>query len=125
VRLIADENIPAPLVHALRADGHDVLSGIESFRRASDEEVLQRAIDENRVLLTFDADFGRMIFSEHHPAPSAVIFVRIPPPSLDETIERVRRVVNAPTPGVDGYFVSVDRKTRYHPLPPNKPGNPA
>jgi predicted nuclease of predicted toxin-antitoxin system len=117
VRLISDENVPWPLVRALRDDGHDLYSVYEEMRSQSDVLVLQKAVVEQRVLLTFDRDFGEMIFSKGFASPPGVIFVREVPRSLIETIEAVRSVVNAPSPRIDGYFVAIDRKTRYHPLP--------
>jgi predicted nuclease of predicted toxin-antitoxin system len=121
VRLISDENVPYPLVRALRQDRHDVLSVFESMRSVSDVAVLEKAVDEQRVLLTFDRDFGEMIFSRGYQAPPGVIFVREVPRSLAETIEAVRTIVSASAPRIDGYFVAIDRKTRYHPLPEKKP----
>jgi predicted nuclease of predicted toxin-antitoxin system len=121
VRLIGDENVPWPLVCALREDGHDLLSVFETMRSQSDVEILQKAVDERRVLLTFDRDFGEMIFSKGFTPPPGVIFVREVPRSLEETIEAVRMVVNGPAPRIDGYFVAIDRKARYHPLPESNP----
>ena len=117
MRLISDENVPRPLVIVLRDDGHDVLSGLEEMRSEPDAVVLAKAVEEKRVLLTFDRDFGEMIFSRGFTAPPGVIFVRQVPRSLQETIEAVRAVVNGPAPRIDGYFVAIDRKARYHPLP--------
>ena len=117
MRLLADENVPRLLVRALRDAGHDVTSAAEDFPSAADEVVLNRARDEARVLVTFDADFGRMIFAERHRPPPGVIYLRSPPPSPDETVGRVLRVLAADAPSIDGYFVSIDSTSRFHPLP--------
>jgi predicted nuclease of predicted toxin-antitoxin system len=121
VRLISDENVPRPLVNALREDGHDVLSGLEELRSQTDAIVLGRAVKEGRVLITFDRDFGEMIFARGFAPPPGIIFVREIPRSLVATIEAVRAVVNGPAPRIDGYFVAIDRKARYHPLPVRRP----
>ncbi|WP_174279873.1 DUF5615 family PIN-like protein [Sphingomonas bacterium] len=117
MRLLADENLPGLLVRALRDAGHDVLSASETFPSAADEAVLDRARTEARILVTFDADFGRMIFAERRVPPPGVLYLRSPPPSPDETARRVLRVLAADAPAIDGYFVSVDTTTRFHPLP--------
>jgi predicted nuclease of predicted toxin-antitoxin system len=117
MRLIADENIPAGMVAALRAAGHEVVAVAKVAPRASDEEVLAAAVAKGLVLLTLDADFGRMIFAEGYRAPPGIIYLRSPPPSPAIAIERVLRVARADAPSIDGYFVSIDRKARYHPLP--------
>jgi predicted nuclease of predicted toxin-antitoxin system len=82
VRLISDENVPRPLVNALREDGHDVLSGLEELRSQTDAIVVDRAVKEGPVLITFDRDFGEMIFARGFAPPPGIIFVREIPRSL-------------------------------------------
>ena len=117
MKILADENIPRGMIAALRAAGHEVTAILETIPQAEDEKVLATAVEHGLVLLTFDADFGRMIFAEGYRAPPGIIYLRSPPPSVDAAIERVLRVARADAPSIDGYFVSVDRKARYHPLP--------
>lgn len=93
---------------------------LESMRSVDDRHVLQAAIDTGTILLTFDRNFGEMIFARGHASPPGVVFVREVPRSLAQTIEAVREVINAPSPRIDGHFVSIDRKARYHPLPEGK-----
>ena len=45
---------------ALRAAGHDVLSIADVDAHAPDEEILRRAVAEDRVLVTTDLDFGEL-----------------------------------------------------------------
>jgi hypothetical protein len=54
MRFLANENIPAAVVIALRDGGHDVVSVKESMRGADDRVVLARAQTEQRVVLTCD-----------------------------------------------------------------------
>ena len=117
MRILADENIPKGMVAALRKAGHEVSAIAELHPKASDAQVLAEAVERSLVLLTFDADFGRMIFAEGYRAPPGIIYLRSPPPSPAAAIERVLRVARADAPTIDGHFVSIDRKARYHPLP--------
>lgn len=57
MRLLADENIPLRAVQLLREMGHDVLSICEIAPKTSDEDVLELAEKDERILLTFDKDF--------------------------------------------------------------------
>lgn len=53
--LYADENVPYPLVEALRASGHDVITAHEDGRAnqgISDPDVLTRATELDRAVLT-------------------------------------------------------------------------
>ncbi len=61
MKFLADENIPYPVVKRLRAEGFDITSIYEVRRGITDEEVAQIADREERILITFDKDFG-MIF---------------------------------------------------------------
>ena len=120
MRILADENISRGVVQALIEAGHDTVAIADVSPAAPDDNVLDMAVREERVLLTFDSDFGRMIFAEGFAAPRAVIYLRSPPPSPAEAITRILRVASADAPTIDGYFVSIDRTARYHPLPQDK-----
>ena len=56
--LLLNENISGTVIQALRDRGHDVLAVKESMRGAGDEEILERARAEKRLLVTQDKDFG-------------------------------------------------------------------
>jgi predicted nuclease of predicted toxin-antitoxin system len=59
VRLFLDQMFHLDLAVRLRAEGHDVVHVADLARsRADDEEVLQLASSDDRVLITRDGDFG-------------------------------------------------------------------
>jgi predicted nuclease of predicted toxin-antitoxin system len=57
MRFLADESCDFSVVRALRATGHDVVAVAEVAQRIEDTEVIERAVQEARVLLTEDKDF--------------------------------------------------------------------
>lgn len=80
MKLITDENIGLEVVNFLREAGHDVISIIENHRGSADEIVLKKAVNEDRVLITSDTDFGELIYHQklaHH----GVILLRL----IDQT----------------------------------------
>ena len=77
MRLLADENVPGDLVNGLRAAEQDVVWVRRDAPGASDEEILQWAQREARVVLTFDKDFGDLAYESRLPASSGIILVRI------------------------------------------------
>lgn len=81
MRLLANENFPLDAVEALREAGHDVAWIREDSRGMSDDKILVRAQDENRVVVTFDKDFGELAFRAKLPSQSGVILFRITPKS--------------------------------------------
>lgn len=77
MRFLADENFPGEAVAALRAAGHDVSWIGESSSGASDKHVLALAENENRILLTFDKDFGELAWRAGLPASCGIVLFRI------------------------------------------------
>jgi predicted nuclease of predicted toxin-antitoxin system len=73
MNFLADESCAAPVVHALRQAGHDVLAIAEIAAGATDEQVLAQAVREERVLLTEDLDFGNLVFAQGISAAGVVL----------------------------------------------------
>lgn len=61
MRICANENIPEDCIVRLRQAQHDVLWIRDAAPGISDREVLQRALSEDRILITFDKDFGALV----------------------------------------------------------------
>lgn len=111
MKLLADENIPLASVRGLRDLGHDVLSIAEQSPGISDEEVLRLSRTEGRVIVTFDRDFGKLVFGRRLPAPVGILYLRFVPRSplevtdyvsrlLDQNIQLERRITSADRGGI-------------------------
>lgn len=74
--LLANENWPRPALLALREAGLSVESVAERCPGASDTQVLQLAAAEGRWLLTFDRDYGELVFARAVPPPPAIVYLR-------------------------------------------------
>lgn len=92
MRLLVDTNIDGPIVLALRDAGHDVAWMSEDDRRMADPNILARAVREDRLLITFDTDFGGLAFRERLPAHCGVVLFRIAQAVTVE--ERARLIVH-------------------------------
>lgn len=55
--IIADEDIPRPVVEKLRSKGFNIFYIEEEMKNATDKEVLQKSHELRRPILTFDSDF--------------------------------------------------------------------
>lgn len=77
-------------VNALRLAGHDVFWVRTELAGATDERVLAHAVAEDRILLTFDKDFGDLAFRAGLPATCGIILSRIRIDAPD-TLARPRR----------------------------------
>ena len=62
MRLLANENFPGLAITALRSHRHDVVWIREDSPGISDHNALSRATAEGRILMTFDKDFGELVF---------------------------------------------------------------
>jgi predicted nuclease of predicted toxin-antitoxin system len=83
MRFLANENFPGAAVEALRAAGNDVAWIRVDAAGSSDPEVLARAAREERILLTFDKDFGELAKASPLPEKCGLILLRIPMPRPD------------------------------------------
>src|SRR5215469_10478537 len=75
MNFVADESCARPVIQALREAGHDVLDISELTPGASDDQILDRALNEKRVLITEDRDFGELVYARGRPS-TGVILVR-------------------------------------------------
>lgn len=73
---LANENFPRPSILLLRAKGYIVESIQEKYQGISDEKVLQIAQESKLIILTFDKDYGELIFRYASSNPPSVIFFR-------------------------------------------------
>lgn len=117
MRLLADENFPALAVYALREQGHDVAWMREDAPGSKDIAVLARAQVENRILLTFDKDFGELAFRWGLPAASGIILFRISAPSAQHVAQAAVAVLASRTDWAGSFSVVEDRRVRILPLP--------
>ena len=74
---LADESCDFAIIRALRAEGFDVVSVAESYPALADENVLEIAYREKRLLLTEDKDFGEWVFS-HGKQMCGIVLFRYP-----------------------------------------------
>ena len=116
MRIQADENIDSALIDWLRGQGHDVLSVRETARGASDHEVLDKAVQEDRVLLTADKDFGSLVYRQGSPA-AGVILLRFRKVSRQDYLNLFIQHFPAIASAQPGRFVTVtNRDVRIRPL---------
>jgi predicted nuclease of predicted toxin-antitoxin system len=75
VRFLADMGVDIRVVDWLRTQGHDAVHLRElGMHRASDEAILAKAIAEDRIVVTFDLDFGALAALARERAPGIVLF---------------------------------------------------
>lgn len=118
MRLLADENISGAVVAALRADGHDVAWVRTEAPGSDDDAVLQRAVRERRIILTFDKDFGERAGVTGLPLESGVILVRVFETSPEKLAARMIALLRARTDWNGHLSVLEPNRVRMRPLGP-------
>jgi len=106
MRFVADESCDFGIVRELRDAGHDVLAVAELAPGTEDSTVIERAIDERRVLLTEDKDFGRLVFASGGTA-SPVVFIRYPAGTRGRLAADVCAFVRANEAAIDRSFATL------------------
>jgi len=61
MRFLADENIPRRAVEVC-ALGHDVVWACETMSGQADVVLVEEACRQDRIIVTFDKDFGELAF---------------------------------------------------------------
>ena len=77
MRFMADESCDFSVVRALRSAKHDVVAIAEVSPRAEDDDVRERAVTDERILITEDKDFGQLVYASMRRT-GGVIFIRFP-----------------------------------------------
>ena len=106
-KLLANENIPLASITLLQKAGFEVFVAARECTGASDEAILNRARTEGRIILTFDRDYGELIFRRQLPVPPAVVYLRFIPSHPEEVSEVFQQILSQTD--IDGYFITAHR----------------
>ncbi len=91
--LIIDANVAGSVVRWLRDQGCDVRFPVEEgLGRMRDEAVIELAIEDGRVVVTQDKDFGQLAI-QAGMRPPGIIFLRPGDVSPDVIVELLRPVL--------------------------------
>ena len=64
MRFLVDECTGPAVAGWLKNQDHDVFSIFDSGRGMEDEEIIRKAVKENRILITNDKDFGDKVYRD-------------------------------------------------------------
>jgi len=117
MRLLANENLPAQTIAALQQAGHDVVWMRTEAPGSRDEDVLARAQSEERILITFDKDFGELAFRAHLPSATGIVLLRISAPTPEAMSLAIVSALSRRTDWVGHFSVIEDDRVRMTPLP--------
>jgi predicted nuclease of predicted toxin-antitoxin system len=94
MKLLANENFPLDSYHYLRLKDYDIIAVGVDYAGFKDEEVMQLAINEGGIILTFDKDYGEPIFKYGYKPDQGVIFLRLEAYGSDEPGKIIEQLLN-------------------------------
>jgi predicted nuclease of predicted toxin-antitoxin system len=125
MKFLANENFPIPSIRLLRQANYDVASISEDSPGIEDTEVLTRAANEQRIILTFDSDYGELIYRLQMRSPKGLIYLRLRPRSPEEPAFLLLNLLQVEGLKFENLFTVVERdQLRQRLLPqPNDHGD--
>jgi predicted nuclease of predicted toxin-antitoxin system len=110
VKFLVDESTGIVVSKKLKQMGFDSVSVIDCMKGAEDEEIMKRAVEEKRVIITNDKDFGRLA---GFYKPQGLILLRLKDESVENKIKLVSFVIASYGEAIVGNFLVVsERKVR-------------
>ncbi len=91
-KFLADENLPLEVIDILKRDRIEIESVSLIKPGIDDEEIIEMARKGNKVIITFDSDFGKFVFKDLKSS-GGVIFLRILPASVDYIADTIKKIL--------------------------------
>ncbi|MFN6089512.1 MAG: DUF5615 family PIN-like protein [Cyclobacteriaceae bacterium] len=109
MRLLANENFPIKSVLYLRNKGFDISSIGTDNPSIQDHAVMTIAIREQRTILTFDRDYGELIFKYNYKPERGVIYLRLDEYEADEPGKIIEDLINRNEFNFDNALTVLDK----------------
>ena len=78
---------------------------------------MARAASESRILVTFDKDFGELVYRRGLPPPAGIVLLRFDPASPEDTGNRLSALIISGHELAGRFTVVTRRAVRSLPLP--------
>ena len=106
ILLLADENLPRRSSELLRELGYDIKVIWREHAGISDHEVVAIANEEQRIILTFDSDFGELVF-RLGLSPMGVVYFRLTKYTPKQPGQYVHRILQQQLVDFEGYMTVI------------------
>lgn len=113
MRFLVDECTGPAVASWLRDQNHDVFSVYDEARGLDDDDIIQKAFDEEWILITNDKDFGDKVYRDgrlHH----GVILLRLEDERSASKILVLSRLLKAFSDRIpDSFLVVTEKQVRF------------
>lgn len=91
-KFLLDENIGKQVAGILREKGFSIVSVLEDAPGSTDQEVLERAVREKRILITLDRDFGALVYRDSNKHVG-VLYLRLQKERVEAIVKVIENVL--------------------------------
>ena len=117
MKLLADENIPSSVVRALSDGGYDIIWIRTEAPGISDLDVMRYDFQENRIILTYDKDFGELAVKDNFCPIECIILFRLSLKNPASIAKYILDILNSRTDWEGHFSVVEEERIRMRPLP--------
>jgi len=109
MRFLIDECTGPSVAKWLSDQGHDVFSVYDEARGIDDDQVIQMALDQERVLVTNDKDFGEKVYRDNRPHVG-IILLRLEDERFASKIQVLSHLLDEYSEKISGSFTVVSEQ---------------
>lgn len=108
MKFLANENIPKKVCNRLRLEMDiDITSSLEIAQGLRDEEVISLAQEKGSIIITFDKDFGELVFKKRANV-KGIVLLRFAPVSPEFIFNKIKNLLLTGDIKLEGNFVVVE-----------------
>jgi predicted nuclease of predicted toxin-antitoxin system len=113
LRFLVDENAGVVVARWLRSQEHEVFSVYEEARGTDDDTIIQKAFEENWILITSDKDFGEKVYREQR-LHRGIVLLRLENERSANKIDILRQLLTKYSVQlVDSFIVVTEKQVRF------------
>ena len=103
MKFLVDVGVGKKVETWLKENGFDVLSVRDIDSRAKDSQILRWAVDQQRIMITMDKDFGELVYNTgmHH---AGVLILRLEDADSDTKVEVIKKILTEYYDKIESHF---------------------
>ena len=103
MKFLVDAGVGKKVENWLKENGFDVLSVRDIDSRAKDSQILRWAVDQQRMIISMDKDFGELVYNsgKHH---AGVLILRLEDVDGDAKVEVIKKILAEYYDKIESHF---------------------
>jgi predicted nuclease of predicted toxin-antitoxin system len=103
MKFLVDVGVGKKVENWLKENGFDVLSVRDIDSRAKDSQILRWAVDQQRMIISMDKDFGELVYNsgKHH---AGVLILRLEDADGDTKVEVTKKILAEYYDKIESHF---------------------